>query len=87
MCTIQLNMTEEYAKTSTVGQKIPLKTFLKHFLPEPYSLSKKVLDLRDFRETFPTEMKSSRRRRMSNKRKKERKKEKKKKLGRRESER
>ena len=50
-------------------------------LPEPYSLSKKVPDLRDFSETsaetFPIEMKSNRRRRMSNKRKKEIKKERK----------
>ena len=28
MCTIQLNVTEEYSKTSTVDQKIPLKIFL-----------------------------------------------------------
>ena len=73
-------------KTSAVDQKIPLKSSLLT-LSEPYSLSKKVPDRRDFRETFPTEMKSSRRRRMSNKRNEEIKLEKKKKLGRRESER
>ena len=76
MCTIQLNVTEEYSKTSTDDQKIPLKIFFVD-LTRALLPFKKVPDLRDFSETsaetFPIEMNSSRRRRMSNKRKKERK--------------
>ena len=77
LCTIQLNMTVEYAKTSTVDQKIPLKIFFvdtsRAVLPFKKSSRSSGLS----RQSFPTEMKSSRRRRMSNKRKKERKKERK----------
>ena len=63
MCTIQLNVTGEYSKTSTVDQKIPLKIFFvditRALLPLKNSSRSSGLYISETSaKTFPIEMKS-----------------------------